>query len=140
MVPFRVPVIITAACGHVGRFALATVHTVSDAKREVLHAAGAFNPHAATVTDAAFVAHPFFDARDLGPGQVRDGAARRSRGAVTHAAAAFGFYRPAFYAAQVALARGGLPAPVRQRPGLGDGTSSARRLSPHCGRPVSTSR
>jgi len=44
---------------------LATVHTVSNAKRQVLHAAGALNPHAATVIDPAFVGHPFFDAHDL---------------------------------------------------------------------------
>jgi transposase len=97
---------------------LATAYNFSDAKSQVLHAAGALNPHAATVTDGAFVGHPFFDARDLV--QVKYEMVRRVEAegqSVTHTAAAFGFSRPAFYAAQAALARGGLPALVRQRPG-----------------------
>ena len=91
---------------------------ISDAKSQALRAAGAFNANAATVTDAAFASHPFFDARDLV--QVKYEMVRRVAAEgqpVTHTAATFGFSRPAFYAAQAALARGGLPALVRQRPG-----------------------
>ena len=36
---------------------------------------------------------------------------------ITYTTASFGFSRPVFYAAQAALARGGLPALVPQRPG-----------------------
>ncbi len=118
MDPFCTPVIISATSGHVGRFALATAHTASDAKRQVLHAAGALNPHAATVIDPAFVGHPFFDARDLVQAKYEMVRRVEAEGhSVTQTAAAFGFSRPAFYAAQAALARGGLPALVRQRPG-----------------------
>jgi transposase len=96
---------------------MATVRTVS-VKNQALGAAGAFNPHSARVTDAAFVGHPFFDAGDLV--QVKYEMVRRvvAEGqSVTQTAATFGFSRPAFYAAQSALARGGLPGLVRQRPG-----------------------
>ena len=97
---------------------MATVRTFSDAKSQALRTAGALNPHAAAVTDAAFVGHPFFDARDLV--QVKYEMVRRVEAegqSVTQTAATFGFSRPAFYTAQTALARGGLPALVRQRPG-----------------------
>lgn len=97
---------------------MATALNFSDAKSQALRTAGGLNPHAATVTDTAFVGHPFFDARDLV--QVKYEMVRRVEAdgqSVTHTAATFGFSRPAFYAAQAALARGGLPALVRQRPG-----------------------
>lgn len=97
---------------------MAIVRTSSDAKSQALRAAGALNPHAAAVADAAFVGHPFFDARDLV--QVKYEMVRRVEAegqSVTQTAATFGFSRPAFYTAQSALARGGLPALVRQRPG-----------------------
>jgi transposase len=97
---------------------LTTVRTPTDAKSQALRAAGALNPHFAAVTDAAFVGHPFFDARDLV--QVKYEMVRRVEAegqSVTQTASTFGFSRPAFYAAQSALARGGLPALVRQRPG-----------------------
>jgi transposase len=97
---------------------VATVRHPSDAQAQALRAAGALNPHAAAVTDAAFVGHPFFDARDLV--QVKYEMVRRVEAegqSVTQTAATFGFSRPAFYSAQSALARGGLPALVRQRPG-----------------------
>jgi len=97
---------------------LAIVRHSSDAKAQALRAAGALNVRATSVVDAAFVGHPFFDARDLV--QVKYEMVRRVEAdgqSVTHTAASFGFSRPAFYAAQTALARGGLPALVRQRPG-----------------------
>ena len=95
---------------------MAVSHT--DEKAHALRAAGALNPHAAAVTDAAFRTHPFFDARDLV--QVKYEMLRRVQvdgQSVTQTTASFGFSRPVFYAAQTALARGGLPALVPQRPG-----------------------
>jgi transposase len=97
---------------------LAVVRDSRDAKAHALRAAGALNIHATSVVDAAFVGHPFFDARDLV--QVKYEMVRRVEAegqSITRTAATFGFSRPAFYAAQAALARGGLPALVRQRPG-----------------------
>jgi transposase len=95
---------------------LAVSHT--DEKARALRAAGALNANAAAVTDAAFRTHPFFDARDLV--QVKYEMLRRVQvegQSITQTAASFGFSRPVFYAAQEALARGGLPALVPQRPG-----------------------
>jgi hypothetical protein len=112
------PVIISTTDGHFGRFVLAVARNPSDAKSQALRGAGTLNLHAEAVTDAAFVGHPFFDARDLV--QVKYEMVRRVEAdgqSVTRTAATFGFSRPAFYAAQSALARGGLPALVRQRPG-----------------------
>ena len=90
----------------------------TDEKAQALRAAGALNPHAAAVTDAVFRTHPFFDARDLV--QVKYEMLRRVQvdgQSVTQTTASFGFSRPVFYAAQTALAWGGLPALVPQRPG-----------------------
>lgn len=112
------PVIISTTSGHHRRCFLATARNPNDAKAHALRAARALNPHATAVTDAAFVGHPFFDPRDLV--QVKYEMVRRVEAegqSVTHTVAAFGFSRPAFYSAQAALARGGLPALVRQRPG-----------------------
>ena len=89
-----------------------------DGKLQALRAAGAVHARSAMVTDPAFMAHPFFDSRDLV--QVKYEMVRRVHvdgHSVTQAASTFGFSRPAFYAAQSALARGGLPALVPQRPG-----------------------
>jgi transposase len=97
---------------------LLPAHPAADEKRAALRAAGALNPHADAVTDPAFVSHPFFDAHDLV--QVKYEMLRRVHAEghpITRAAAAFGYSRPAFYAAQAALARGGLPALVPQRRG-----------------------
>jgi transposase len=97
---------------------LLPAHPAAAEKHAALRAVGAFNPHADAVTDPAFVSHPFFDPHDLV--QVKYEMLRRVHAdghPITQAAAAFGFSRPAFYAAQAALARGGLPALVPQRRG-----------------------
>ena len=90
-----------------------------DEKLTALRAARALNPRPETVRDPAFHSgEPFFDARDLV--QVKYEMLRRVHTdglAVTHAAAVFGFSRPAFYAAQAAWQRGGLPALLPARPG-----------------------
>lgn len=90
----------------------------ADEKTQALRASGALNTNPATVTDPAFRGHPFFDPRDLV--QVRYEMLRRVHvdgHSVTQTVANFGFSRPVFYAAQAALARGGLPALVPHRPG-----------------------
>ena len=94
------------------------VSRAADEKAQALRAAGALNTRAAAVTDPAFRTHPFFDARDLV--QVKYEMLRRVQvdgQSVTQTAASFGFSRPVFYAAQAALAQGGLSALVPQRPG-----------------------
>jgi transposase len=92
---------------------------VRDEKLAALRAAHALNPAPETVRDEAFTSgDPFFDARDLV--QVKYEMLRRvSREghSVTSAAAAFGFSRPSFYAAQAAWQAGGLPALLPARPG-----------------------
>jgi transposase len=90
----------------------------ADEKARALRAAGALNTHATALNDPAFRTHPFFDARDLV--QVKYEMLRRVQvdgQSITQTTANFGFSRPVFYAAQAALARGGLPALVPQRPG-----------------------
>ena len=70
------------------------------------------------MTAAHFQRSDFFDARDLL--QVKYEMLRRVHVegvSVTASAAAFGFSRPAFYAAQRAFAQGGLAGLLRQRPG-----------------------
>jgi len=94
------------------------LHPAAEEKTQVLRATGALNPHPNAVADPAFTGHPFFDPRDLV--QVKYEMLRRVHAeghAITHTAAAFGFSRPTFYAAQAALMRGGLPALLPQRPG-----------------------
>src|SRR5215210_3907257 len=90
-----------------------------DEKLTALRAARALNPRPEAVLDPAFHrGEPFFDARDLV--QVKYEMLRRVHTdglSVTHAAAAFGFSRPAFYAAQAAWHSGGLPALLPARPG-----------------------
>lgn len=79
----------------------------------------ALNPRPEAVTDPAFQGgNPFFDRTDLV--QVKYEMLRRAREEgqpVTSAAAAFGFSRPAFYAAQALLEEAGLPGLVPLRPG-----------------------
>ena len=76
------------------------------------------NPHPEQVRDPAFLASDFFDARDAV--QVKYEMVRKVRAGgapVTEAAAAFGYSRPAYYAAAAALERSGLEGLVPARPG-----------------------
>lgn len=79
----------------------------------------ALNPRPDDVTDPAFRSgDPFFDRADLV--QVKYEMLRRAREegeAVSRAAAAFGFSRPSFYAAQASFEAAGLVGLVPQRPG-----------------------
>jgi hypothetical protein len=120
---------------------MVTVRNFSDAKTQVLHAAGALNPHAATVTDAAFVGQPFFDARDLV--QVKYEMVRRVEAegqSVTQTAATFGFSVLPSTPPRRRWRVAGCPHWCGNGLARGGGTSSAPRLSPHCGKPASTSR
>ena len=90
----------------------------TDPKQAALAAARCLNPHPEAVRDTAFLASEFFDARDVV--QVKYEMVRRVKadGApVTEAAAAFGYSRPAYYAAAAALERSGLEGLVPARPG-----------------------
>jgi transposase len=94
------------------------VNTPKDAKSEALRRQGVLHAHPQDVTDPLFHTHEFFDPRDLV--QVKYEMLRRVRVeglSITAAAAAFGFSRPAFYQAQVAYQRHGLPGLIPQRPG-----------------------
>jgi transposase len=79
----------------------------------------ALNPRPEGVTDPAFRSgDPFFDRADLV--QVKYEMLRRAREEgqpVSRAAAAFGFSRPSFYAAQASFEAAGLAGLVPQRPG-----------------------
>src|ERR1035438_7031065 len=89
-----------------------------DPKKAALAAARCLNPHPEQVTDPQFLASDFFDARDAV--QVKYEMVRKVKadGApVTEAAAAFGYSRPAYYAATAALERSGLEGLVPTRPG-----------------------
>jgi transposase len=90
-----------------------------DGKLAALRLHHALNPKAEAVNDAEFNSgNPFFDARDLV--QVKYEMLRRARQEgqpVSQAAAAFGFSRPSFYAAQALYEEAGLPGLVPQRPG-----------------------
>lgn len=77
---------------------------------KALKAAGATHPHPQAVTDALFLDSAFFDPNDLV--QVKYEMLRSVQAGthrVVQAAQAFGLSRPAFYVAQAALAREGLP-------------------------------
>jgi transposase len=91
----------------------------SDGKLAALRLHHALNPKARAVSDPAFTAgNPFFDARDLV--QVKYEMLRRARQEgqpVSRAAAAFGFSRPSFYAAQALFEEAGLPGLLPQRSG-----------------------
>ena len=106
--------------------------TRPDPKEAALAGARCLNPHPEQVTDPEFLASDFFDARDAV--QVKYEMVRKVRAGgapVTEAAAAFGYSRPAYYAAAAALESSGLdglvPAQARaaRRP-----ASSPRRSSP----------
>jgi len=90
----------------------------TDPKVAALRAAGALHPRPSAVRDEAFLRHPFFDARDRV--QVKYEMLRRhdiDQRPVTEVAARFGVSRQAFYEAQTAFAKGGLPGLVPKRPG-----------------------
>jgi transposase len=89
-----------------------------DPKVEALRVQRSLNPRPGAVSDPAFQASEFLDARDLV--QVKYEMVRRvrvDRAPVSKAVAAFGFSRPSFYEAAAALDEGGLAALVPQRPG-----------------------
>lgn len=89
-----------------------------DPKVEALRVERSLNPRPEAVTDEAFAASEFLDARDVV--QVKYEMVRRVRvdgDAVSRSAAAFGFSRPSFYDAAAAIDGGGLAALVPIRPG-----------------------
>jgi transposase len=89
-----------------------------DPREQALAEARCLNPHPGRVTDPAFLASEFFDARDAV--QVKYEMVRKASAdgaAVTEAAAAFGYSRPAYYEAAAALERSGLEGLVPARPG-----------------------
>ena len=89
-----------------------------DPKEAALAAARCLNPHPEQVTDPEFGASDFFDTRDAV--QVKYEMVRKVRAGgapVTEAAAAFGYSRPAYYAAAAALESSGLEGLVPARPG-----------------------
>jgi len=92
--------------------------TGPDPKEAALAGTRCLNPRPEQVRDPAFLAGDFFDARDAV--QVKYEMVRKVKadGApVTAAAAAFGYSRPACYAAAAALERSGLEGLVPARPG-----------------------
>src|SRR6266704_875908 len=90
----------------------------SDPKEAALAATRCLNPHPEQVTDPGFLASEFFDARDAVQVKYEMGRKVKADGApVTAAAAAFGYSRPAYYAAAAALGRSGLEGLVPARPG-----------------------
>ena len=89
------------------------------------------NPHPGQVTDPAFLAREFFDARDAV--QVKYEMVRRvtvDGAPVTATAAAFGYSRPAYYQAAAVLAASGLDGLVRPSPAPAAAASSPARSSP----------
>jgi transposase len=89
-----------------------------DPKEAALAGARCLNPHPEQVTDPEFLASEFFDARDAV--QVKYEMVRKVQVGgvpVTEAAAAFGYSRPAYYAAAAALESAGLEGLVPARPG-----------------------
>ena len=89
-----------------------------DPKEAALAEARCLNPHPEQVTDPEFGGSEFFDARDAV--QVKYEMVRKVKAGgtpVTHAAAAFGYSRPAYYQAAAALEESGLEGLVPARPG-----------------------
>jgi transposase len=89
-----------------------------DPKVTALREARCLHPHPEAVTDKAFGAHEFFDARDVV--QVKYEMVRRVRtggASVTDAAAAFGYSRPSYYEAAAALDEQGLDGLAPGKPG-----------------------
>jgi transposase len=91
-------------------------------KVEALRASRTLNPRPEAVTDPAFAAGGFFDARDLV--QVKYEMVRRvdlEQVAVSVAAQAFGFSRQSVYTARQAVSLEGMGALVPAKPGPKDG-------------------
>ena len=89
-----------------------------DPKVTALRESRCLNPHPEQVTDEAFLAADFFDARDAV--QVKYEMVRRvtvDGAPVTATAAAFGYSRPSYYQAAAALDASGLDGLVPARPG-----------------------
>ena len=89
-----------------------------DPKVTALRESRCLNPDPGRVTDPAFLAEEFFDARDTV--QVKYEMVRRvtvDSEPVTATAAAFGYSRPSYYQAAAALAASGLEGLVPARPG-----------------------
>jgi transposase len=89
-----------------------------DPKVTALREARCLNPHPEQVSDEAFLAEEFFDARDVV--QVKYEMVRRVLAdgeSITVAAAAFGYSRPSYYQAAAALAESGLEGLVPAKPG-----------------------
>ena len=83
--------------------------TPNDPKLETLRQQGTLNPRPQDVSDELFQASEFFDARDVV--QVKYemlGRVEKEGRPITEAAAAFGFSRPSFYQAQLAVEQGGI--------------------------------
>jgi hypothetical protein len=102
-----------------------------DPKEAALAAARCLNPHPEQVTDPEFRGSDFFDARDAV--QVKYEMVRKVKAGgapVTEAAAAFGYSRPAYYAAAAALKSSGLDGLVPARPGPRCARRSCRTGSP----------
>lgn len=98
-----------------------------DPKVNALRESGTLNRQAVRVTDEAFRAGGFFDARDLV--QVKYEMLRRVRvehAPVIRAAETFGFSRPTFYQAYAAFERAGLGGLVPRK----RGRRSAHKLTP----------
>jgi transposase len=90
----------------------------ADPKVAALREPRCLNPRPGQVTDEAFLAGDFFDARDAV--QVKYEMVRRvavDGAPVTATAAAFGYSRPSYYLAAAALAESGLDGLVPARPG-----------------------
>ena len=102
-----------------------------DPKVTALRESRCLNPHPEQVTDEAFLADGFFDARDAV--QVKYEMVRRvsvDGAPVTATAAAFGYSRPSYYQAAAALAESGLDGRCWRGPGPAAATSSPGRSSP----------
>lgn len=90
----------------------------TDPKGEELKQHGCLNRHPDKVKDERFATHEFFDPRDLV--QVKYEMLRRAfvdGDTVVHAAAAFGFSRPAFYQAKEAFQQGGVISLIPKKTG-----------------------
>jgi transposase len=100
-----------------------------DPKVAALRESRCLNPHPEQVTDEAFLAADFFDARDTA--QVKYEMVRRvtvDGAPVTATAAAFGYSRPSYYQAAAALAAAGLDGLVPARPGPRGGHKLTREI------------